>query len=250
MYRNIPIVLKAIVIVFVVCIFPKISYSQSSSGVCSGNNYALCSHAKCQCLDENGKKGDCVPYKFTGDIAQGWAKCDCPVVKADILQSNSLYAANFGTLSCEERKNPTPIERSELGSFPPYVNKTTADVYSEYSFGDSLPNDDFGTLDNASLMVCRQPILMTLCLDMPCEIGEDGRADCYCQNVTTQDYAIKHKWNTLGGGCGNPKSCFTQEGEIWSAALVKQTTAGIEAIANYQIENIGTTDLPNYCPIE
>ena len=37
--------------------------------VCATNDYALCSHAECTCLDANGNAGDCQPYP--GDISDG-----------------------------------------------------------------------------------------------------------------------------------------------------------------------------------
>ena len=58
--------------------------------ICSSNDYALCSHAQCDCIDENGSPGPCV----TGGLAQ----CKCPVVKSDSSNDDlqtQAYNNNF-----------------------------------------------------------------------------------------------------------------------------------------------------------
>lgn len=193
--------------------------------VCSHNAYALCSSAKCECLDKDGNPGSCEEYIGTD---RGWAKCDCPIVYPVGRDARgAAYNANFGELTCSERKKPT-----REGLFPTYIDQKIASVYSEYSFGDSLAGDSFGTKDAASLMVCDSPSLMTDCLDMPCTIDEKtGNAVCYCQNTSVATENGNDPWNTLGGMC-DQENCNLEEGYIWSAALVPQTVQGIMSIDN------------------
>ena len=210
--------------------------------ICSTNDYALCSHAKCECLDENGGAGNCSTYSGTD---RGWSRCTCPVVISDHKNTDSLYNANFGNLDCSERETP-----ALPGLFPTFVARPgsnssepfPADVYSEYSFGDSLAGDHFGTLDSAKMLKCDAPESMALCLDMPCLLNPDGTATCYCQNVATDGA----QWNTLGGDCDSGK-CKPDSGKIWSAALLEQTLPAIGLIGATQNLTIGTTGMPAYC---
>ena len=210
--------------------------------VCSHNSYALCSSARCECLDHDGNPGACETYTGTD---RGWAKCDCPIVLPVGRDARgAAYNANFGELACDERAVP-----SNTGLFPTYVDQAVASVYSEYSFGDSLASNSFGTKDSASLMVCDSPSLMTLCLDMPCTIdNETGNAICYCQNVSVKTTDGNLPWNTLGGDC-EQDNCRLKTGMIWSAALVPQTVQAIMAIAQYQMTEIQTSDIPRYCQV-
>lgn len=219
----------------------------SSGLICSDNDYALCSHANCQCLDEDGKPGDCDIYQGTDT---GWAQCTCPVVKTGNTGKNIAYNANFATLDCEELAEPS----ASGTAFPSYVEKTEPKVYSTYSFGDSLNNNLYGTKDNASLMVCDQPNMMTLCLDMPCTINENGDASCYCQNVVVDttdpgNACSGGSWNTLGGDC-SLSSCDPGKNRVWSAACLDQTLSGIAALTvsiRYDLDQ-KIVDMPEYCP--
>ncbi len=214
--------------------------------VCSNNDYALCSHAACQCLDDDGNPGECKEYQGTD---AGWAVCDCPVVKTGNTGENVAYDANFATLDCQERANPT----SAGTAFPTYVETTAPKIYSTYSFGDSLNNGLYGTLNDASLMVCDSPDMMTLCLDMPCRIDESGRAICYCQNVSINpnnpnSVCPGGGWNTLGGNC-EQGNCDPGKNKIWSAACIDQTLVGIAdntVYIRYNLDN-DFTDMPKYC---
>ncbi len=228
--------------------------------ICDTNDYALCSHANCVCLDEFGKEGPCEAFDFKQQDnpdqpkLKGWARCTCPVVKNTL--GNVAYNSNFTTLDCDTLAEP---QTSDQGNpFPEfvYLRKQNPQVYSTYSYGDSLNNDQFGTLNNASLMVCDQPKLMTLCLDMPCTVNENGdTADCYCQNAPVapakdcknNGRCTQTVWNTLGGGCDR-QQCDPGEHRVWSAAYLPQTLEGINDLYNHISSEVpGFSDLASYC---
>ena len=228
---------------------------QASAEICSTNNYALCSHANCECLNENGESGSCESYDFSNPGSNsGWARCTCPIVKN--MLGDIAYNTNFATLDCDTLDHP---QESENGNpFPnfTYLKGKKAEVYSTYSYGDSLDSHKFGTLKNASLMICDSPDLMTLCLDMPCTVGENGDvAECYCQNASLKpDKGCQADgscqltvWNTLGGEC-KQANCNPGSNHVWSAAYIPQTLEGINDLYN-DIASIkpGFADLASYC---
>jgi len=227
--------------------------SYAEAKICSNNDYALCSHANCECLNDSGKLGSCDLYDST-DPDSGWARCTCPIVKhTDDID----YNTNFATLDCDTLAHPQE-ESDDGNSFPnfDYLKGKKVEIYSTYSYGDSLDSHKFGTLKNASLMICDSPDLMTLCLDMPCTVGEDGDvAECYCQNASLRpDKGCQDKgtcqltvWNTLGGEC-NQAQCNPGNNHVWSAAYIPQTLQGINGLYN-QISSIkpGFADLASYC---
>ncbi len=214
---------------------------ENSGEVCGDNPYALCSHAKCECLKSDGTPGECKEYEKGTDT--GWSVCTCPVVTPVERGLTKNYDANFANLSCEERRQPT----SEGTPFPGFVDQQVADVYSTYSLGDSLPGDYFDTLDSAQLIICDAPKLMTLCLNMPCTTDESGKTVCYCQNVSIND-CPSGRWNTLGGDC-DQSHCDLGKKHIWSAACIGQTVEGMVMNSVYIREYISPefTDFPKYC---
>jgi hypothetical protein len=224
--------------------------------VCTNNDYALCSHADCQCLDEDGNEGDCEMYDFNNPDTslKGWAQCTCPVVKhsADIA-----YNANYATLGCDILNHPQDLAGNP---FPPFarLKDKKVDVYSTYSYGDSLNNHNYGTLKNAQLIVCDQPKRQTLCLDMPCTLSEDGKvAECYCQNAaalvaaqscqTGQICPPQTMWNTLSNAC-DTNNCDPGDDKIRSAAYIYQTMIAIAGL--YQVisgKDPSFKNVPGYC---
>jgi hypothetical protein len=222
--------------------------STNNSYVCQQNDYALCSHAKCTCLDENGKEGACNEYSSSNENQNiGWSRCECPKIIQSQLSSNSPYKANFATLDCNELENPS----SNGTAFPSFVSQQVADVYSTYSFGDSLPGTKFNTKNSAQLKLCDSQALMALCLDMPCETKLiDGKqvTTCYCQNVALSG-CQSASWNTLGTQCKTAQ-CNPGDNKVWSASCVTDTLAGISDLYVYIRNNIDKefTDIPRYCP--
>lgn len=191
--------------------------------VCSTNDYAMCSHAQCDCIDESGAPGACV--------MGGLAQCTCPVVindsSADDLQTKA-YNNNFGLLrSCKERTSP-----KDTAVLPAFVNDGTAvpDVYSEYSYGDSIEGNKFATLSSAELMICKDLPMMADCLDAPCIVGDDGIATCYCRNATLVINQKAVPWNTVGGDC-DQSNCDLGNDRVWSAAYIEGTKSAIAAIS-------------------
>ncbi len=229
--------------------------ASASKLVCSKNDYALCSHANCDCLSAEGKThSKCELYSKGSDA--GWAKCECPVVHTANTGDNAAYNPNFATLGCKELENP-----SENGTaFPGYVTQKIADVYSTYSFGDSLNGNLYGTRSDAELIVCDSPKIMTLCLDMPCTVDKNGIATCYCQNVKVntlpqtcesgQPCPPQTSWNTLGADC-DQSQCDPGTNKVWSAAFINQTVAGIHDLTEYihKHGNPSFSDSPQYCQV-
>ncbi len=214
--------------------------SSQQALVCADNNYALCSHANCECLGEDGSPGACEEYQGTD---AGWASCKCPLVKTGNSGDEIAYNANFATLDCAEREQPGAAGTA----FPGFVQQTTPKVYSTYSFGDSLPGKLYGTLNDAKLIICDQPELMTLCLDMPCTYDEQGVATCYCQNVSVSK-CPSGGWNTLGAKCDQGR-CDPGDDRVWSAACIGQTLDGIASNTIYirQYLDAEFSDIPAYC---
>ncbi|GAA6137073.1 hypothetical protein NBRC116583_08200 [Arenicella sp. 4NH20-0111] len=213
----------------------------SAVGVCSNNDYALCSHAQCQCIDDDGKPGACTE--------DGLAQCECPVVRHQDNIENSLdkatYNSNYGVLrSCDERANP-----QLTNVLPNFANDGTVapDVYSEYSYGDSLNGRQFGTKSSAKLMICPDLPLMTDCLDAPCTIDDNGVATCYCINTQLTINQKIIPWNTVGGGC-QPQNCDLGGTKVWSAAYVQGTQIAIDAIQK-NLSELGQSFVsePSYC---
>ncbi|MEM7357767.1 MAG: hypothetical protein AAF431_01565 [Pseudomonadota bacterium] len=232
----------SIVVLILSLIVPIIVSAQTSTGsVCFNNDYALCSHAQCECIDEEGQPGNCT--------ADGLAKCTCPIVRNQQNDNRELetaaYNANYGILrSCDERANPQLTD-----VLPKFVNNGTvaADVYSEYSYGDSLASRQFGTKSSAQLMICTNNPLMTDCLDAPCIVNDEGVAICYCKNTQLFADQIAIPWNTVGGDC-QPQNCDLGEAKVWSAAYVQGTQVAIDAIQKDLLEFSGKfVSEPSYC---
>ena len=105
-------------------------------------------------------------------------------------------------------------------------------------------------------MICDDPKIMTLCLDMPCTVGENGDvAECYCQNTRTKpadQCLLNHTckltvWNTLGGQC-DQGNCDPGAGRVWSAAYVPQTVQGIiDLYQDITSKDPAFTDRAEYC---
>ncbi len=230
-------------------LFTLFSYAQSapmdsgSGTVCSTNNYALCSHAVCDCLKPDGSTGPCEEYVEGTDT--GWAQCTCPEVKTGQTGEKAAYNANFATLSCDERETPT----ASGTHFPKFAHQDVPYIYSSYSLGDSLPGNVDGTLDSAELIICDQPDLMALCLDMPCSKDKHGQVTCYCQNVNAQNCATD-SWNTLGGNC-DQGNCNPGSNKVWSAACIGQTVEGMVMNSVYIREYLEPDfiDFPQYCSV-
>jgi len=255
--------MPSILIKLILLIFVSTATAQNNTSpldqVCSNNDYALCSHANCTCLDEEGKEGECDMYDFNNpeSSGKGWAMCECPVVKHS---SNLAYNFNYATLGCDVLDDPHNKPGNSLPPFD-YLKDKKVDVYSTYSYGDSLNNHNFGTLKDAELIICDEPKRQTLCLDMPCTLSEDGKvAECYCQNTEAeqqpQECAIdtfcpkQTMWNTLTNDC-NTDFCDPGKGQIRSAAYVYQTMLAIGALhvsINQKIP--GFKQVPRYCRTE
>jgi hypothetical protein len=232
--------------------FPILPLSPVNSYVCQDNDYALCSHARCKCLNENGDEGECKEYKYNPNEQSsenrdiGWSSCECPKIIQSKLDKIPAYKANFASLDCAELENPS----TNGTAFPSYVGHQSADVYSTYSFGDSLPGDIFKTKNSAKFQLCDTQPLMALCLDMPCKTElKDGEevTTCYCQNIplTSCDSGA---WNTLGAECKTDK-CYPGENQVWSAACVTKTLGGVSDLFVYIRKNLDKefTDIPAFC---
>lgn len=237
-------------------LFMMFSVSLVQANICSENDYALCSHANCECLDENGVVGSCELYDFKNPgSSKGWARCTCPIVKH--TEGDVAYNSNFATLDCDTLNDPQNSKNGNAFPAYPYLVDKKVEVYSAYSYGDSLDSRQFGTLANASLMVCDKPQLMTLCLDMPCTVGPDGDvAHCYCQNAPAanekgcqeNDNCSLTVWNTLGGEC-DQDNCDPGKNRVWSAAYIGQTLQGINDLYNHISSEVpGFKDIAGYCP--
>ncbi len=216
------------------------------TSVCDSNSYALCSHAKCDCLGADGQPGECEYFnpQATGtDRDTGWSSCECALVEQSVLSSESAYRANFSNLPCQELAAPS----SKGTAFPSYRSEATKLAYSTYSFGDSLPGKDFGTLDSAELKLCDTQAMMALCLNMPCE-EVDGKTICYCQNVGLNQ-CPSNAWNTLGTDCQSDR-CAPGKNKLWSAACITDTMAGISQLTVYLRQHVDPNfvTIPNYCP--
>ena len=236
-------------------------YVLSSGGlVCTNNDYALCSHARCGCFDEDGNATDCEAYdpnKSSADNpAASWAQCDCPIVK-NSGNLGSTYDANYASadLSCTQRK----LGESSEFQLPPFVKGKKTEVYSTYSFGDSLPDSSFATKNAAKSLVCNSPgeaaggSLFTDCLSMACYIPEGAEhAVCYCKNTSTET-CQSVAWNTFGGDCssGNCKTGTQADPQrIWSAACIDDTVGAIaDVFAATRISGLAPNFkmLPAYC---
>lgn len=222
--------------------------------VCFNNDYALCSHARCQCVDANGDPGPCIQNGGT-DKAEGWSVCSCPIVKTG---QEISYSANLGAKPCPER-TPVPV-----GPFPPFapLGPEVELLRSQYSLGDALSNTPYGkgTLNEGKMMVCDpaqgqgpsvNPALFAECLDMPCIAdAESGRATCYCVNQLSEDATGKIvPWNTFGGDCG-PNACDPGDGYVWSAATVDVTKPASDELISEIRDHGGSvpSGIPAFCP--
>ena len=212
--------------------------------VCTNNNYALCSHSACGCFDEENNPIDCIEYPAQeGSEANqqpaspgAWSRCSCSVVE----NSGTVYDANYAAsdLTCDMRKNPSLASPYSL---PDFVLEET-DIYSTYSFGDSIANNKFDTKSSERGLICDSTSLFADCLNMACYIpeGETG-ATCYCKNQSINS-CQSLAWNTFGGECDG-KKCALGTKAVWSAACINDT---MSAMADVFAE-IRTTGLaPNY----
>jgi len=221
---------------------------QPQFSICDDNPYALCSHALCECLGQDGNPGPC-EYHFKdkennrgsrGDI--GWSRCTCPVVATGNTGADAAYNANFAnaSLDCSERRQPTTAGTQ----FPTYVQQKIPNVYSTYSFGDSLPGKLYRTMADGKLLDCGEP-MMALCLDMPCTTDADGKTVCYCQNVALASCSSTGSWNTLSPDCAKSRCREGQnDSRVWSGACVADTEGAIAQLNQhfgYQVPS------PEYC---
>lgn len=241
---------------------------QNSGLVCTNNDYALCSHANCGCVDENGDATDCQPYdKSTPNKPASWARCECPIVET----SNTAYMANYASplLTCDQREKPN--EENSIYKLPSFVQGETTDIYSTYSFGDSLPDELFGTDAFDKGLICDSPKYFTDCLNMACYIPDGGdMAVCYCKNTPVAGVQTTYSnplevtafqqfevtcpslsWNTFGGECDDDNCNFGGDStKIWSGACIDDTMAAMADIyAAIRVLKINTDSkfIPAYC---
>ena len=207
---------------------------------CDANAYALCSHALCTCLDASGAPTDCP----TGDGATTetvWSSCECPVVS---VSGSPEYNANIGNTSCQQR-----IATFLPGFATPLETDSDVDlIFSQYSLGDAVADDSFGTLNAAQMQQCPptgsdgSQAYFANCLDQPCFWdGTSGTASCYCPvNPATET------WNTFTESCGDTLS-DTNAAQVWSAAGVGVTQSATGYLQGFIAATGRTAPSVTYC---
>lgn len=207
---------------------------------CDANAYALCSHALCTCLDASGAPTDC-PTDGSAEAGTVWSSCECPVVS---VSGSPEYNANIGNTSCQQRLATT------LPGFatPLALDSDVELIFSQYSLGDAMRDDSFGTLNAAQMQQCASTgsdgsqAYFANCLDQPCFWdGTSGTAACYCPvNPATET------WNTFTETCGETL-CDTQADQVWSAAGVSVTQSATGYLQGFIAAMGRTPPSVTYC---